>query len=33
MCVDERPKNVYSAMGLVRGHLAVQGRLDTNGDV
>ena len=32
-CRDEGPRKVYWAVSLVRGHLAVRGRLDLNKDV
>ena len=32
-CRDEGPKNVYLDVGLVRGHLTIQGWLDLNEDI
>ena len=32
-CRSDRFNNVYWAMGLVRGHLAIQGQLDINENV
>ena len=30
---DERPRNVYWAMGLVRGHLTIRGQVDVSEEV
>ena len=32
-CRDERPKNVYWAVGLVQEHLVVRGQIDVGGEV
>ena len=33
MCRDERPRNIYWAVGLVRGHLVVRGQVDVSEEV